>query len=89
MSSDIHHIANTASSNEICQLLERDGAFIVDNILSPQQLTNLNLELGVDILKTKPGLRNPIAEQTIEFYGSTTIRLDGLPAKSQTFFEVL
>jgi hypothetical protein len=89
MSSDIHHIANTASSNEICQLLERDGAFIVDNILSPQQLTNLNLELGVDILKTKQGLRNPIAEQTIEFYGSKTIQLDGLPAKSQTFFEVL
>jgi hypothetical protein len=74
MSSDIHHIANTASSNKICQLLEQDGAFIVDNILSPQQLTNLNLELGADILKTKPGLRNPLAKQTIEFYGSTTIR---------------
>ena len=67
MSSDIQHVSCVAFSNKICQLLERDGAVIVDNILTPQQLTNLNVELDVDVLKTRPGLRNPTAEEVVDF----------------------
>jgi ectoine hydroxylase-related dioxygenase (phytanoyl-CoA dioxygenase family) len=89
MTSDIQHIENTAPSTEVCRLLERDGAVIVDDILSSEQLANLNSELDTDVLNTKPGLRHPTAEEMIEFYGRTTIRLDGLAAKSQTFLEAM
>lgn len=85
----IKRIKNTASSEELCKLLESDCAVIVEDILTTEQLHNLNAELDSHILKTEPGLRNPSAEELIEFYGHSTIRIDGLPAKSPTFLEAM
>jgi hypothetical protein len=36
-----------------------------------------------------PGLRNPTDEFFVDFYGPKTVRLDGLPDKSETFVEIM
>ena len=89
MAPKIERIKNTASSKHLCKLLERDGAVIVENILKPKQLASLNSQLDRFVSKVKAGLRNPTTEEMIEFYGHSTIRIDGLPAKSTTFLEVM
>jgi hypothetical protein len=82
VSHDIH-------PHELVQLLERDGAVIVEGALNQQQLANLNTDLDQAVAATDPGLRHAVSDFFIEFYGRNTIRLDGLPAKSRTFLDVM
>ena len=89
MAPKIERIKSTTSSKHLCKLLERDGAVIVENILKPKQLANLNSQFNRIVSKVGAGLRNPTTEEMIEFYGHSTIRIDGLPAKSTTFLEVM
>jgi len=89
MAPSIEHLKNTASSNEICTILERDGAVIIDELLSPQQISSLNTEMDTFMPETGPGLRNPAEEEYIEFYGRSTVRFDGLPGKSATFLDIM
>ncbi len=89
MAAEIERIKSSASSKQLCELLERDGAVIVEDILNPDQLASLNSELDQFIAKVDPGLRNPTTEEMIDFYGLSTIRIDGLPAKSRTFLDAM
>jgi len=89
MAPSIEHLKNTASSSEICTILERDGAVIIDELLSPQQISSLNTEMDTFMPETGPGLRNPAEEEYIEFYGRSTVRFDGLPGKSATFLDIM
>ena len=89
MASCIQHIKSTAPSKELCEILENEGAVIVEDILAPEQLLILNSELDQFVSKVDPGLRNPTTEDMIDFYGLSTIRIDGLPAKSATFLDVM
>jgi len=73
----------------LAELLQRDGAVIVEHALSASQLAGLNADLDGVIGETAPGLRHAADDFFIEFYGSKTIRLDGLPAKSKTFVEMM
>ena len=61
----------------------------MENALSASQLNSLNTELDVVAEGVAPGLRHPSHEDVIEFYGHNTIRLDGLPARSETFREIM
>lgn len=89
MTPKIERIKSTASSGRLCKLLERDGAVIVEDILKPDQLTSINSELDQFVSQVDPGLRNPTTEDMIDFYGLSTIRIDGLPARSETFLDVM
>jgi ectoine hydroxylase-related dioxygenase (phytanoyl-CoA dioxygenase family) len=89
MAAKVIRIKNTASSDELCSLLERDGAVIVEDILNGEQLTQLNSDLDAHILEAGPGLRHPTMDEMIEFYGRSTVRIDGLAAKSETFLEAM
>ncbi|NKB99577.1 MAG: mitomycin antibiotic biosynthesis protein [Pseudomonadales bacterium] len=73
----------------ISSALERDGACIVEQAISPELLDGMNTDLDRLIAKTGPGLRNPAHERFVEFYGDKTIRLDGIPAKSETFVKFM
>jgi ectoine hydroxylase-related dioxygenase (phytanoyl-CoA dioxygenase family) len=83
----------TVSSNidpkRLADILNRDGAAIVEQALVPNQLSRLNAELDEAVSSTAPGLRRPTHESMVEFYGTRTIRFDGLPARSRTFQEVM
>jgi ectoine hydroxylase-related dioxygenase (phytanoyl-CoA dioxygenase family) len=89
MAPGIERIKSTESSKLLCELLGRDGAVIVEDILKPEQLASLNSELDQFVSKIGPGLRNPTTEEMIDFYGLSTIRIDGLPAKSPTFLDLM
>ncbi|MBT4487481.1 MAG: phytanoyl-CoA dioxygenase family protein, partial [Rhodospirillaceae bacterium] len=85
----LEHVQATDVPADVYALLERDGAVIVENILSVDRLRDLNRDLDSFIAATGPGLRHPAHERMVEFYGNSTIRFDGLPAKSETFIEVM
>jgi ectoine hydroxylase-related dioxygenase (phytanoyl-CoA dioxygenase family) len=89
MAAELQRIRHDAPSAEICDALERDGAVIVEDILEPALLARLNDELEQHIAAVRPGLRNPTTDEMIDFYGESTIRIDGLPAKSDSFVDIM
>lgn len=89
MKPELKIVTNDIDPKELAGLLERDGAAIVEGALDQQQLTNLNSEVDDVIAETAPGLRHATSEYFVELFGTNTIRLDGLPAKSKTFLEIM
>ncbi len=85
----LERVGYAASAGIICAALERDGAVVVENIVSPEQLSRLNGDLDANISAIAPGLRNPSHQEAIEFYGHSTVRIDGLPGKSAAFLEFM
>lgn len=89
MAAALQRISHSAASARICAALERDGAVIVEDILDPALLARLNADLDRHVAAVAPGLRHPTMQEMIEFYGESTIRLDGLPAKSERFADIM
>tara|TARA_B100001146_G_C16086958_1_gene393199 strand:+ start:66 stop:887 length:822 start_codon:yes stop_codon:yes gene_type:complete len=87
--SKLEHVLSTAEPETVYGLLEQDGAVVVENLLSEDHLGKLNSELDALVCSTDPGLRHPAHERMVEFYGLSTIRFDGLPAKSEAFVEIM
>lgn len=83
----VKSVETTAS--DISEILNRDGAVIVEGAVEQDTLAALNADLDrfADDLGT--GLRHPTSEFFIEFYGASTVRFDGLPAKSTAFLDVM
>jgi ectoine hydroxylase-related dioxygenase (phytanoyl-CoA dioxygenase family) len=74
---------------DLANILRRDGAAIVEGALTKAQLDGLNSDLDDVVAATGPGLRNPTGDFYVDFYGSKTVRLDGLPAKSKAFVDLM
>ena len=72
----------SAGSGRLCEVLERDGACIVEDAVSAEHLAGLNGELDGLIAATTPEMRTPAHEDMVRFYGKKTIRIDGIPGKS-------
>mgnify|MGYP006137707751 CR=1 FL=1 len=89
MKAAIKTVSHDISPIELADLLNKDGAAIVEGVLNQDQLSSINSELDCVIAETEPGLRHATNDFFVEFYGSKTIRLDGLPAKSKTFLEIM
>ena len=89
MSNVLERVAAEIAVGKLAALLRRDGAAIVTGALSPRQLAAINAEVDDAIAATAPGLRHPTSDFFVEFYGSRTVRLDGLPARSKTFLELM
>lgn len=80
---------STANATDVCAALERDGAVIVEDAIGTDILDGLNADLDAFVDDLGVGLRNPINDRLVEFYGSSTVRFDGLPAKSSSFVELM
>ena len=89
MKPELQTVASNIDPKELANLLTQDGAAIVEDALDQRQLSSLNSEVDEIVEATAPGLRHATSDYFVEFYGSNTIRLDGLPAKSKTFLEVM
>jgi len=89
MAASLKHLSSTATSEQICATLERDGAVVIEELLDSGLLSKLNADLDRYVSGTAPGLRNPTMDEMIEFYGESTIRIDGLPAKSDSFVDIM
>ena len=89
MTNSLAKVDVSIDTYELVEIIERDGAAIVHNALDERQLREINQEVNETIAATAPGLRNPTSDFFVEFYGSQTIRLDGLPGVSTTFWEIM
>lgn len=78
-----------ASPAEVSEILSRDGAVIVEGAVDPNMLAGLNDDLDCFVDDLGVGLRNPAHDRMVEFFGASTVRFDGLPAKASGFVEVL
>ncbi len=90
MMPSLQRVTGAATSPaEVSEILSRDGAAIVEGAVEPNLLAALNNDLDRFVADVGVGLRNPTHDRMVEFYGSSTVRFDGLPAKSNGFVEVL
>lgn len=89
MTPRLERLYGATESAVLCELLERDGAVVVEDALTAPQLKGLNGDLDRTIAETPPGIAHPTEDDMITFFGQSTIRIDGLPAKSKTFVEVM
>jgi len=85
----LEHVGSDVVPQTVFDLLQRDGAVVVEGMLASQALAALNQDLDALIRATAPGLRHPAHERMVDFYGLSTVRIDGLPAKSETFLDVM
>lgn len=89
MKTKLEKVSPDIDPKALVGLLERDGAAIVEDALDQKQLQQMNAEVEDIITATAPGLRHATNDFFVEFYGENTIRLDGMPAKSKTFLEIM
>ena len=85
----LRRIESASDTTSLAEALEADGAAIVSQALSPAQRATLNEDLDRALDGIEPGLRHPPSQFFVEFYGSKTIRIDGLPGKSEAFVDLL
>lgn len=89
MATKLERVDASLDAKQLSKALLRDGAVIVNNALRSDQLAGINSELDDAIAGIAPGLRHPTEDRFVEFYGNRTIRFDGLPAKSKTFWTIM
>lgn len=89
MKTKLEKVSSDIDPKALVGLLEGDGAAIVEDALDQKQLQQMNAEVEDIITATAPGLRHATNDYFVEFYGKNTIRLDGMPAKSKTFLEIM
>jgi len=85
----LDRIPASAGSGALREAMDRDGAVIVEDAVGAGHLAALNRDFDGVVAGTAPGLRHPTEEFYVEFYGRKTVRLDGLPAKSKAFIEIM
>lgn len=84
------HVAGAeTSAAEVCDILNRDGAVVVEGATEPALLAALNADLDQFSDDIGVGLRHPTNDFFVDFYGASTVRFDGLPAKSPAFLDVM
>ena len=77
-----HVDGSTTTAEAVSSILERDGAAIVEQAIGAEILDGLNSDLDGFVDELGVGLRNPTSDHMVQFYGSSTVRFDGLAAKS-------
>ena len=76
-------------AGEVSDILNRDGAVVVEGAIESGLLSALNADLDGFVEELGVGLRNPASDFFLDFYGASTVRIDGLPAKSPAFLDVM
>ena len=82
-------VGDETTPEELSAVLQADGAVVVEGAVPTATLEGLNSDLDRFVDELGVGLRDPVNERMVEFYGGSTVRFDGLPAKSPSFVELL
>jgi ectoine hydroxylase-related dioxygenase (phytanoyl-CoA dioxygenase family) len=84
MSASLEHVAVTAEADDVTEILQRDGAVIVDGLLGPDVVQRVNDEVGaaVDAARPDAPMFSPIMSA---FHGPQTKQVAGVPGISRTF----
>ena len=84
----IRHVAPDASLEVVLDVIEADGAVIIDALLSREDVRRLSAELRPYIDAEPPGSRSNAMHHRL-FHGRNTKRVCGLCAKSDAFVELM
>ena len=75
-------------ADEILAIMERDGAVVIKNYLTPEQVAQINRDLDVSIRQTGPGSKKSDDHALLkEFHGHQTTRVNNLVSHSRVFRE--
>jgi hypothetical protein len=89
MSSLTRVLGVETTAEEVNDILNSEGAVVVEGAAEPDMLASLNADLDRFVEDLGAGLRHPVDDIFVDFYGTSTVRFDGLPVKSPTFLEVM
>jgi ectoine hydroxylase-related dioxygenase (phytanoyl-CoA dioxygenase family) len=80
----LEHLPGASSVDDVCAVLERDGAVIVEDLLSSEIVAAINTEVEATVRETDPdaGWFNDVMK---EFHGPNTRAVSGVPGISPTF----
>ncbi len=71
-------------SDLLLETMDRDGGLIISGLLAPDVVARIDAELAPSVAARQPGFRDGFDDS---FYGSNTIRVQGIPAKSPTMVD--
>jgi ectoine hydroxylase-related dioxygenase (phytanoyl-CoA dioxygenase family) len=71
-----------AGTTRLAEVLLRDGAVIIEDLLSAEQVERIDVELQPHVEQRRPGFREHGHDD--DFYGANTVRIQGLARKSPT-----
>ena len=86
---ELTRLGSTVGLSELNDVLAADGCAIVEDILTADVVQRLNADFDNAVAATDPGAPNEHRDDIKQFFGKRTIRVDGLPAKSKTFHDVM
>jgi ectoine hydroxylase-related dioxygenase (phytanoyl-CoA dioxygenase family) len=80
----LERLPGASSVDDLCAVLERDGAVIVEDLLSPEVVAAINSEVEATVRETDPEA-DWFNEVMKEFHGPNTRAISGVPGISPTF----
>jgi ectoine hydroxylase-related dioxygenase (phytanoyl-CoA dioxygenase family) len=83
-SSGLARLAPDADSDLLLSTIDRDGGLVVERLLDAAAVDRIDAELAPAVASRRPGFRDGFDDS---FYGTNTIRVQGIAAKSRTFVD--
>ncbi len=83
-SDGLERVVPDTDPDKIAHLLRRDGGVVIEELLDAATVARLDAELAPHVAARRPGFKDGHDDS---FYGSATVRIQGLAAKSSTFVE--
>jgi ectoine hydroxylase-related dioxygenase (phytanoyl-CoA dioxygenase family) len=83
-SEGLARLATDADSDLLLETMDRDGGLVVEGLLDPAAADRIESDLAPAVTARGPGFR-PGFDTT--FYGTNTVRVQGIAAKSRTFVD--
>lgn len=84
---DLERLPASSNPDVVAEVLLRDGGLVLEGVLSPGQVARLDGDLAPHVDARRPGFGRH--DHDGDFYGTNTVRIQGLPAKSRTFVDDL
>ncbi|MGI9265662.1 MAG: phytanoyl-CoA dioxygenase family protein [Gammaproteobacteria bacterium] len=84
---EVTHLPADSSVADIIEIVERDGAVIIDDFVSPSWLAEFNASVQTSVDEYQPyDYGEP---EAMEFLGYRTVRLNGLISKSSNYIDLM
>ena len=84
---DLEHLAASAHAEKLTEILQRDGALVIDDLITVGTVDRIDADLAPHVEARNPGFREHGHDD--DFYGSNTVRIQGLARKSRTIVDEL
>ncbi len=82
---DLEHLPATAHPEKLADVMRRDGALVIDDLIAPEVVERVDAELEPWVSTRRPGFRQDAHDD--DFYGRNTVRIQGLARKSRSFVD--